>query len=904
MRNKIFIFLLLLISCYTSMAQWILSGRVVDEQTVPYQQAKIYLSTDTTRYVFTNDNGEFHINWLQPNSYILSIEIQSEIETFSVNSKAFHNTGSSITDIENFVVISNKPETTIDNDFLMEEVDIEGLTGNQNISEMLTSTKDPYEEVVAYKFSTAFFKRRGIASNYQNVCINGMRMNKLDANQASFYQWGALNDMFKNQTEATVYQPADFSASNIGGVINYNVKASSYRKGGKVGYTISNSTVTNRIVANYATGLMKNGLAVAAALAARFGREGYIEATPYYSYSYFLALEKRFGKHSLSLNGFGVWTSRGLSSACVQEVYDITNDPFYNPNWGYQGSKKRNSKIRKFHEPVILATHTWTINEKSYLETTFGVQFGFNRTSSLNWYNACNPRPDYYRYLPSYHQEASTANDVAIAWQNDVNTRQINWDRLYQVNHLSAENGEQARYILENRCIDYHQLSLSTNYKNELGEHTRLSIGLQIQRYHGNYYKTINDLLGGTYWLDIDQFAEQDYPDNENMYQNDLNNPNRKVVEGDRFGYDYNINSWYENLWTLANFSYNHIDFYIGGNINGSHFWRIGNMKNGRYADNSYGKSAVNNFINGGIHAGITGKFIYNQFINFNITAQTLAPSAKVAYISPRINDKIVNHLKSEKNLVFDLSYIIKYRRVKARITGYCGFYKDLTKMSSFFHDDYKTYVDQTLSDINTRHIGIELGADVKIINCLSAFVGATYADHRYTSRPIAYITSENGTIDDVEETIYIKNFYVPNGPQAAVSFGLKFSHETMWFAEFACSYYDKIYIDFNPERRTSLAIAGLSMENDYDLITTITKQNRVKGQFILDASVGKLFYLKKFRLNLNLKVNNILNNKKFITNGYEQLRFDFDEYDVNKHPAKYYYAYGTTFSLNVSLTF
>ena len=144
----------------------------------------------------------------------------------------------------------------------------------------------------------------------------------------------------------------------------------------------------------------------------------------------------------------------------------------------------------------------------------------------------------------------------------------------------------------------------------------------------------------------------------------------------------------------------------------------------------------------------------------------------------------------------------------------------------------------------------------------------------------------------------------MPNGPQAAVSFGLKFSHETMWFAEFACSYYDKIYIDFNPERRTSLAIAGLSMEDDYDLITTITKQNRVKGQFILDASVGKLFYLKKFRLNLNLKINNILNNKKFITNGYEQLRFDFDEYDVNKHPAKYYYAYGTTFSLNVSLTF
>ena len=48
--------------------------------------------------------------------------------------------------------------------------------------------------------------------------------------------------------------------------------------------------------------------------------------------------------------------------------------------------------------------------------------------------------------------------------------------------------------------------------------------------------------------------------------------------------------------------------------------------------------------------------------------------------------------------------------------------------------------------------------------------------------------------------------------------------------------------------------------------------------------------------------VNNILNNKEMITGGYEQLRFDVRERNVDAYPPRYFYSFGTNFFVNLSL--
>ena len=130
-----------------------------------------------------------------------------------------------------------------------------------------------------------------------------------------------------------------------------------------------------------------------------------------------------------------------------------------------------------------------------------------------NWYNAADPRPDYYRYLPSWQTNAdlTVAPDPAIvaaitnAWKNDINTRQINWDKLYLVNKLANSTGAQANYVLEDRHIDHQQILLNTLLNYQKSEHLLCTCGLELSKYTGYHYKTIKDMLGGNYWVDIDQ---------------------------------------------------------------------------------------------------------------------------------------------------------------------------------------------------------------------------------------------------------------------------------------------------------------------------------------------------------------------------------------------------------------
>ncbi len=50
--------------------------------------------------------------------------------------------------------------------------------------------------------------------------------------------------------------------------------------------------------------------------------------------------------------------------------------------------------------------------------------------------------------------------------------------------------------------------------------------------------------MGGNQWLDIDQFAERDFPSNPNVIQNDLNNPTELFTRGYFWlYYDVNIKS-------------------------------------------------------------------------------------------------------------------------------------------------------------------------------------------------------------------------------------------------------------------------------------------------------------------------------------------------------------------------
>ncbi|RYF82856.1 MAG: TonB-dependent receptor, partial [Chitinophagaceae bacterium] len=170
-------------------------------------------------------------------------------------------------------------------------------------------------------------------------------------------------------------------------------------------------------------------------------------------------------------------------------------------------------------------------------------------------YNAPDPRPDYYRNLPSYYNnDPYQQQQIAALWQNDENVRQIDWQHLYDVNRASFEtirnadgisgntvSGRRSRYIVEERVTNTKRFNMNMVYNTKIGEHFDFSAGASMQNQINNYYKKVNDLLGGEFYVDLNQFAERDFPLNPSANQNNLNRPNGILHEGDRFGYDYDI---------------------------------------------------------------------------------------------------------------------------------------------------------------------------------------------------------------------------------------------------------------------------------------------------------------------------------------------------------------------------
>ena len=51
------------------------------------------------------------------------------------------------------------------------------------------------------------------------------------------------------------------------------------------------------------------------------------------------------------------------------------------------------------------------LNNNTTITTAAGYSFGNRSITALDWYNAADPRPDYYRYLPSYTSTWASSTD-------------------------------------------------------------------------------------------------------------------------------------------------------------------------------------------------------------------------------------------------------------------------------------------------------------------------------------------------------------------------------------------------------------------------------------------------------------------------------------------------------------
>ncbi len=923
MKKRLFIYLFGVISTFTMYAQQTLVKGSVTEAISFEPIPEVTVTIEGTELsVVTGEEGTFE--FLETVPLGEQILVISKSGYISKRYPIVVNAGQTvnITDmtLEKVVTDADLFTITLSDDELNDDT-----SGMDNISGLLQSSQDVFQRSAAFEFSPSFFRVRGLDSENGSVLVNGIEMNKMYNGRPQWSNWGGLNDVVRNQELTTGLQPSNYNFGGVLGTTNMIVRASKYREGGRVTYSTSNRSYTNRIMASYASGLLKGGWSYALMAGRRWGDEGYQEATLYDSNSFFASVEKQLGeKHSLNFTSIYTPNRRGKSSPNTQEVYDLRGIK-YNEYWGWYDGDKRNSRIKEIEEPILMLNHYWDISSKTKLNTNIGYQFGKIGNSRLDYGgtrlvndnpigNGSNPSPAYYQKLPSFWLGLDEGPDFAEAYKRQysfVNDGQIDWASLYRTN---MENiGAYSTYALYEDRNDDKQLTVNSILTSEINENIILNASVNYRKLKSENFAEILDLLGGSGFLNVDSF---------DGFQFDLQNPNRVALEGDKFKYNYNLFADVVSGYAQAQFKYSKVDFYLAGSYTSTQYQREGLYQNEANIGNSLGKGEKLDFNGFGGKAGFTYKFSGKHLVDVNAGYLTKAPSLRNTYSNARVNHNIVPNITEEKISSADISYIFRSPIVKAKITGFYIKSEDANEISFYYADGVQgfsedsEFVSEILQGIDKKHFGAEIGIEAQVLPTLKLKGAASIGQYTYDNNPNLILSADDVTVD--QGTAYLKDYKIAGGPQQAYSVGFEYRDPDYWWFGATVNYFNNTYVDVAPLTRTKNFYLDPAdgtnnvVFNDYDpaLARELLKQEEFDDYYVVNLMGGKSWKIGDYYVGFFASVGNLFD-EIYKTGGFEQgrnanyrqLRDDASN-GTRVFGSKYWYGRGANYFVNLNFRF
>jgi len=895
----------------TLMGQTKVSGVVKDATSEKEIYDLSVTLVETGKEIKTDRIGYFQFVDLEPGSYTIRVSGVG----YNAYEKSFSVIDENHIDLGLLNVTFNPiSETTGIITLTADELDDDESSAQSSVG-LLQSSQDIFVRTAAYDLGAYWFRTRGYDNKYNDVFFNGIKMNKIDNGRATFNNWGGLNDITRRPSVQTYgLEDNPIALGNIGGVTNFDTRPSMLRKGASLSYSMTNRSYRNRVMATYNTGLMENGWGFTVSGSRRWAEEGRIEGTFYDAWAYYLGIEKKINdRHTLSFAAFGAPNRRATNSPNTQEVYDLAGGTDYNSYWGWQDGEKRSERVRKTHEPIGILTHHWNIGKESKLTTSIAYQFGSDSGTRLDWNQANNPSPTYYRNMPSYwlsRDDQASADWHRNAWKNGQ-IRQLDWTNLYAQNHFRNLAGRSAAYVLAEDFQDDKTATFSTNFKTKLDSNIGFIVAASYQSTTSDYYREIADMLGGNFFSNADDFADSGLSG-----EFDADNPDRQVKKGERYEYNYEINRQYADLFVQSEIVWGDFTWTLGASVSNTSFYRDGKYRHYNYLDNSKGKSKTYSFWNYGVKSDLLFKIDGRNYLALNAQYSTNAPTSDEVFTNARSNDLTVPELKNSQIMAGEFSYILRAPRIKGKATAFYTLMKDeMEKSFGYIDNDQQTYfAAEVLTGVEKQYYGTELAIEAQLTTTLTVKAIAAIGQYTYNNNPNYYLFSDDlaDGYRSFGET-YIKDYKLANGPQQGYSLGLEYRSPKYWWVGVNGNFLANNYFDIAPFARTSEFVNLANMpevtEIEDEKLRSVLRQHKTSDEFMLNFNAGKTFRFGKYSMGVSMTINNILDNKDYITSGFEQMRVGSygdavnENYRTNFGP-KMWYDQGLSYFLNVYLRF
>lgn len=802
------------------------------------------------------------------------------------------------------------------------------------IGSVLQSQRDLFLNTAAFQFSPTFFRLKGLDPTYQEVRINGIALNSFFKGTPQWSQWGGLND-FTNRAQH-LYIGATFSHQGIGGLLSTTeiaLQPSTFRSGAKLSQAFSNSSYRWRTQFSYIKTPSAKKLGFGILVSHREGKQGYYEGTRYRASSLSLLAERYWNTNQQTWITF-IYTpnKRGKSAPFTKEVYAIKGGR-YNPYWGLQEGKIRNSRVSKTNTPMVFINHKWKFSNDHFIQLNSGWIWGSFGNSRLGytgreWNSGAlqgggsNPDPVYYQYLPSYALRDKDTPLYAEAYhlRKELETNgQLDWNALYTANQTTSGYGI---YSLIEDVQKINQKHLTVEHTYRSSNHFEFLTQLSLSKETSTFFATPIDLLGAKFIWDYNPYAIGSI-----KIQNDLQHPDKKIEKGDPFQYHYGLSTF------DAKFSSGTAYTFPGGSVFGMlsignrTYTREGFFKKGTYPDHSLGWGTGQKYSFISAKAGVTYAITGRHHVSLKGNFHQQPPAFKNVFVNPRENEFVLPGSGIERNNQIILSYLGQTPTLSVQLNGYAIRRNNIQEINYYFaqgiRGDEAHFIQEITQGVAFSHLGLEGSIEWEITPGLTLAGVAAVGQFKYANNPLVYIGTDKidpNTISQLEIGIQpmgeslVKNYALSGGPQSAYSLSLHYEDPNYWRISLFGNTFTRAFVDPNPLLRTANFYSdtdGLPFANyNEDQAQSLLTQYRFPTYFLLNANGGKSWKLGTHYFGFFLNLQNGLNTS-YITGGFEQGRnsnfqnlLEDQQRETPLFGPKYWWGRGTTFFISTYYRF
>ena len=313
---------------------------------------------------------------------------------------------------------------------------------------------------------------------------------------------------------------------------------------------------------------------------------------------------------------------------------------------------------------------------------------------------------------------------------------------------------------------------------------------------------------------------------------------------------------------------------------------------------------------------------------------QTKAPSIRSVFPNARVSNNFTTNISPENISSADASWIMNLPKMKVRLTGYFSKIKNSTRTTFFFADgvgiddgDPATddsggdFLAETLTGLDRKNIGAELGFEYQITSTIKATLAGSYGEFTFDSNPnVSYTQDSQATATNINPIISLgetnmKGYRQGGSPQQAASFGLEYRDPKFWWVGANINYLGNSYLEIAPILRTKNFFIDSSNGAPFPEATPerakeLLKQEKFADFNLLNLTGGKSWRIKGDTFGFFASVNNVLDTT-YKTGGFEQARNasfrelnnDFESGTPPFAP-QYFYGFGRSYFLNLYINF